>query len=299
VSDLVFVTAAAPGPTARRAALLASGLRRFGGRRSADPVWVMVPDHDAGYAPEETSRFREAGIRTVPFPLDPAEVALPFGTKVAAAAAAESHAGGTTGTLVWLDPDTLILSDPGEFVLSPGEALAYRPVHHRLIGPGPDGTLDPFWDLVFRFCGADPENRFPMITHVGEPIGPYFNAGSFAVDPGRGLLRIWRDRFRQACADPEFSDWLERDALYAVFLHQAIWTGILLAELDRREMRELNPGINYPLHLHHEVPPERRPGRIDELTTVRYEDLLESPGWRDLPIGPELRAWLGDRLPSG
>jgi len=294
--DLIVVTLAVPGSTATRAALLAASLREFGGRLVGAPVRLMVPKHRQGFGLRERQAVADVGVTIVPFSIDRDAEAFPFAAKVAAAAAAEERFAATTHRLAWLDVDTLILGEPAGLVIPGGVALGYRPVHHRLIGPRPGHPPGPFWDLVYRTCGVNPGAVFPMTTHVGRQIGAYFNAGTFVVRPERGLLNTWWATFHDACRSPEFVAWCEKDDLYAIFAHQAIWTGVLLAALDRAEMQELGADFNYPLHLHHEIPVALRPDRIDDLTTVRYEDLLSGPGWRNLPFGDDLRAWLEQRL---
>ena len=295
--ELIVITLAVPGQTTRQAVLLAASLRRFGGRLAGIPVRLMVPEQRQGFDARDRQALADVDVEIVPFAIDRDAEAFPFAVKVAAAAVAEACFAAEAHCLAWLDCDTLILNEPAGMVLPGGVALGYRPVHHRLIGPGPGHPPGPFWDLVYRTCGADADAAFPMTTNVGERIGAYFNAGTFVVRPERGLLAAWWAAFHGACRSAEFVEWCEKDDRYAIFAHQAIWTGVLLAALDRAGMQELGPEINYPLHLHHEIPEALRPRHIDDLTTVRYEDLLSGPGWRGLPFGDDLRAWLEQRLP--
>jgi hypothetical protein len=96
---------------------------------------------------------------------------------------------------------------------------------------------------------------------------------------------------------PEFQTFYQKDNRYIIFMHQAVFTGVLLHELERSEMLELSPKINYPLHLHGEIPVERRPGDLSDLTTLRYEDIFDTGNWRaNLPIAEPLRSWLEAQL---
>jgi hypothetical protein len=132
-----------------------------------------------------------------------------------------------------------------------------------------------------------------MTTHTGEKTRPYFNAGTFVVRPKQNLLTRWREVFNQQYHQPEFQVFYEADEVYATFMHQAIFTGVLLQNLEPTEMRELSPKINYPLHLHADIPATLRPGTINDLTTLRYENTFSNPGWQEsFPIEEPLLSWL-------
>ena len=131
-----------------------------------------------------------------------------------------------------------------------------------------------------------------MVTHTGEQIHPYFNAGIYIIRPENGLLTQWRDLFLKWYQQPQFKAYYKKDQLYAIFIHQAIFTGILLRNLKPEEMSELSPKINYPLHLHDDIPVDQRPAAIDELVTVRYEQIFDEPDWMQLPFTKSLKNWL-------
>ena len=136
-----------------------------------------------------------------------------------------------------------------------------------------------------------------MVTHTGEEIRPYFNAGCYTTRPERGLLARWWGNFQSSYQASEFKAYYEGDRLYAIFMHQAVFTGTVMAEIGRGEMQALSPLINYPLHLHGEIPEDLRFRFIDDLVTARYENILEGSGWQEaLPISDELVSWLSSRL---
>ena len=81
----------------------------------------------------------------------------------------------------------------------------------------------------------------------------------------------------------------EKNELYSIFIHQAVLTGVILSSLKRDELHELPFTYNYPLHLYNEVPQDLRPGNIDELVTVRYEE----PGvLKTIPFQGPVKSWL-------
>jgi len=274
--------------SADRVIRLTRSVRDFAGPVAGAPVLCFSPE-DAASDPADRERIEAAGARVVPF-RRAGVPPLPFAAKAAAAAHAESDAGARL--VVWLDDDTLVVAPPA-FVLPDGIALACRPVHHRNIGVPAAEPLDPFWRRVFEVCGVPEGRDRTMVSHAGEAIHAYLNAGCFAVEARRGLLQAWRDRLAALPADPVLAEWCARSEPHAVFAHQALFTGVMLAALGPEEVLELGPEYNYPLHLHHQVPAECRPAGLDELVTVRCEDLLDVPR-HDLPLLDPLRDWLAE-----
>lgn len=300
IDSQTFVTIAIPGKTVPYVLMLAASLRDFGGTLADTSLWVFVPENLGILATQESEKLAAFNATIVPCVIDEEILKFPFGLKVQVAALAEQKLAGKTELLTWLDSDTLILSDPHELSLVKGKILGYRPVHHRLIGPAWDEPLDPFWLELYQICGISTESSFSMHTYTGEKIRPYFNAGAFTLRPQKGLLSRWWQIFQQLYQAPAFTAFYEQDSRYAIFMHQAVFTGVLLQTLKREEFQELSPQINYPLHLHHEVPTRLRPKTINELITVRHEDIFQHPDWqKKLPINEPLLSWLkaqiGDR----
>ncbi len=293
----IFISQIYPGRSISRTLLLLTSLREFGGKQADCPVWIFYPEILGDPGEKESIRLRELGAEIIPCDGEQDVLSFPFGAKVQAAATAEKLAAGKTELVIWLDEDTLILAEPDEFRLPSGISLGYRPVHHKLLGISWDQEPDPFWRLIYQYCQASPEDDFPMVTHVGEKIHPYFNAGVFVVRPELGILKQWWKVFEECFRAAPFQPFYEKNELYAVFLHQALFTGILINLLDRGEMQLLNPAINYPLHLHHDIPPDLRAKRIDDLVTVRYENSFSDPDWQqNFPISQELKGWIRDQL---
>ncbi|MBN1661410.1 MAG: hypothetical protein JXA93_23665 [Anaerolineae bacterium] len=291
----------------REAILLADSIRTFGGGLARAPLWWFVPkylaqdgarvDRDLSVGAQE--RLLALDVELIPFEIDVEVARFFFATDLTAAALAEERAGGQTEQLAWLCANTLVLREPGAFMLGEGKQVGYRPVHHTNVGSRYGEVPDAFWSAVYRCCKVPREKLFPMVTHVDQvAIRPYFNAGHLVVRPERGLLRAWRGRFFAVYRTDEFKALYQADRRYVIFVHQAILSGVLLACLDRDEMQEMPGTYNYPLHLYAEDGTSERPSRLEELVTCRYED------WDDLaslsmPAGDEYRAWLEGRLGWG
>ena len=296
MNPLIYTTLAIPGKSAQAVIMLAQSIRDFAGELADSPFWILVPEDRNTFSENERAGFSKLDIQIKPFSIDPEVIKFPFAAKIVAAAEAEELAQGQAELLCYLDQDTLVLQEPIEFLLPEEKLLGYRPVHHKLIGPAWNEPIDPLWELVYRECAVPEDHLFRMETHVGEAIRPYFNAGMFIIRPEVGLLAQWQDSFLRLFRNPEFTAYYEKDSIYAIFIHQAIWTGVLLHALAPDQMQELSPRINYPLHLHRDIPDEIRPEAINELVTVRYENIFDQPGWQELPIVDPLKSWLEARL---
>jgi hypothetical protein len=292
-NGVTFACPALSAGSARQAALLARSLRRFGGTLAASDFLALVPAGRRSIDEAASGALAAAGAGRVPFELPEEAARFPFGALAYAAAAAEEQLEGRSAVLAWLNPDTLVLAEPEEFRLAPGKVLAYRPVHHLLIGSPYDEPLDPFWRLAYERCGVASSAVFPMVTCAdARRVRPYFNAGLLVVRPEARILRCWRDAFASHYDAPELSTFCERDERYRIFAHQVLLSASVLAVADKMALHELPDRYNYPLHLHESYESARRPTSVGELITCRYESLSDWP-WRETIDVPEPYAsWL-------
>ena len=288
-----FITLAYPGTSVSNTLMLIASIRTFGGTLVDSPVWVLFPKTLGDFSENERVQFKDLDAKLIPYDVEDKALKFPFTARVQAAAIAEEISIGKTELLTWLDSDTLVITEPAEFILHPGKALGYRPVHHKLLGLAWGEELDAFWTLVYQHCQVPKQKEFPMMTHAGERIRPYFNAGTFVVRPERGILSQWWRVFQSCYRHTDFLSFYEKDRRYAIFMHQAVFTGVLLSMLEPKEMQELSPGINYPLHLHQDIPPNLRANHISDLVTVRYENIFNELEWqKEFPILEQLVGWI-------
>ena len=139
---LVFVLLISSVDEERQAKILIDGIRQFGGKYNSCPVYVFLGDtlKTKGNLLDERDIFL--------FPLEKDESLPPFlfSYKIQAMAQAEKLVTGKTGTLVWLDPVSLIINQPDELELKPVKEAAIRPVFLKNnVGLSPDSPVDKFW----------------------------------------------------------------------------------------------------------------------------------------------------------
>jgi hypothetical protein len=294
MEKLIYTCVSTVSDLDRRVPILAASIRTYAGALSDYPIWVLVAEQEDAIPAKTRNRLSDLGVRLVPFTIDSTVREFPFATLVRAAAFAESQAAGKTELLAWMLADTIVINEPKHFLLDEDKNLGYRPVHHTLIGSIYEEPIDSFWELVYSKCNVHEDRIFPMRTHVDHnTIRPYFNAGFLIAKPENGLLQSWWNRFQKLYLDPDFEDCYKKNRLYIIFIHQAVLAGVVLSDMELKELQELPFSYNYPLHLYSDSPEEHRPQYIGDLVTARYE---EPETLENVPIEEPLKSWLAEQL---
>ena len=280
------------------AVLLAASIRDYAGSFADAPIWFFVPKYGEQLATATRNKLDSLSVRLVPLEFDKEVLRFPLAHYPLMAAAAESLAKGTTDFLVWLGTNTIVLQEPAAFVLPDGRNVGYRPVHHTNVGSPYDTPLDPFWTLVYEWCNVPEDHIFPMKTHVeGATIRPYFNAGCLITRPENGLFAAWRNTFFAIYRQSSLQEFYQNDERYAIFIHQAVLSGIILRMFTLDEMYELPFTYNYPLHLHTEDITTYRPSTLEECITVRHEGFYRDSSWAEkMPAQEPLKQWFAQHL---
>lgn len=273
-----------------RVRALIDSIRSFGGALSACPILLFESTPGAG----DPWRGGEAGIKVLPLIVPEALEHYPLSAKVCACARAEDRAREAgLQSLIWIDPDCLVVNPPVLFDLGQGFDTAVRPVHIRNVGLPAGAALDGYWQEVYRAVGVHDTSAVVETFVDAERIRAYFNTHAFAVDMGKRLLREWYEVFSALVGDEDFQSGPCRDERHQVFLHQAVLSALLAAGLDWDRIRILPPEYNYPYNLHESVPAACRARALNDLVTVVYEGRSIDPAAvGDLEIREPLRSWL-------
>jgi flavin reductase (DIM6/NTAB) family NADH-FMN oxidoreductase RutF len=273
--------------------ILAASIREFGESLSDYPIWVLVPKSKENIENEMKKLFLSLNVDLIPLSTKE-EPKFPFINQVLAAANAESLAKGKAKLLAWLGSNTIIFNEPKYFLLDNDKILGYRPVHHTNIGSFYNEPIDRFWELIYQKCNVSEEQIFPMKTHVDHnELRPYFNAGCLIIRPEKGLLQSWWSSYKELYNDQYFKEFYDKNYLYAIFIHQAVLSGVILSTLERNELYELPFDYNYPLNLYYNCPFTYRAKDVNNLITVRFEDLGEL---NKVPIQDPLKSWLANQI---
>lgn len=297
--NLLFASVVLPTESSQmNAVLLAASIREFGGSLAHVPIYFFVPEYGEQLTLATRDKLDSLNVRLVPVTLNEQVLRFPLAHYPLMAAAAESLAQDTADFLVWLGTNTIVLQEPVAFMLPNGKNLGYRPVHHTNVGSPYGMLLDSFWKLVYEYCNVPEDRIFPMKTHVdGATIRPYFNAGCLITRPEKGLFTKWRNTFFAIYQENSLQKLYQKDERYAIFVHQAILSGIILSMYTPEELYELPCGYNYPLHLHAEDITDSRPSKIEQCITIRHEGFYRDPSWAEkIPAHEPLKQWLAKHL---
>lgn len=296
--SFLFATYVYSERSEKSAFLLIESIRAFSRTFCDRPIWCLVPKDDFNISERVRIRFEDLNVKTIPFKSLSNIEDFPFADLVAAVGHAEYLALNEVEYLAWLNPNSIILHEPTEFLLSEEIKFGYRPVHHTLIGSLFDDPPDEFWSLIYDYCEVHYDSVFPMKTHVdNKVIRPYFNAGCHVTRPKTGLLKIWEEKFFEIYQKNPVQQFYEQDNRYKVFLHQAVLTGIILSNLEKEEIFEFSQSYNYPLHLFNEDVNENRPLNLNNMITIRHEGFFEDPHWRNtIHLGDSFKEWISAKL---
>ena len=294
---MIFACFAAGKKDASRALLLAESIRTFAGEYSSLPFLMMLLQDNDSLTETQRALIEHLDVELHTFEIDPSAAGFPFAGKVAASAAAEIRSGERASQLVWMDSGTLVVNPVDQMLHPRGISLGYRPVDHLLIGSPYDEPIDSFWDFIYESCGVSKDDIYPMVTSTDQvKMRPYINAGMLVVRPEDELLQRWRDTFLEIFQDRQVLKFYEADQLYRIFIHQAVLAGCVIAGYRQEETLELPHEINYPLHMHAQYPPRRKPAALNQLVSFRYERFFSKPGWLDsIQVDPPLVDWLKQR----
>lgn len=279
--------------------LLISSIRKFAGKYSQSPIWVVTTKKNIEIPSKMIDFFNSKNVTVINLEVKSDIIKLPFIGFTQAAAKAESLAKGETNFLIWLGANSLVINEPKEFILADGINLGFRPVHHTLIGSLYDKPLDAFWEMIYQKCNVDENKVFPMKTHIdGNTLRPYINSGFLIVRPEKQFLQTWAEHYKDIIFDEEIVEFFRKDELYAIFTHQAVLSSLFLTEYEKEETHKLPFEYCYPIHLFHESLETLQPNSINQMITLRlYIDKLLEPEWRaSIPIEEPLKKWLENRL---
>lgn len=293
MDKLHFVTLAVQPYWTQQTILLLQSLRSFGGEFADAPVSAYTPAPVSSLPQDVISLFNQLSAQILPFEIPTPVANFPLGFIPFAAGQAELDLVGQTEQLAWVLPDTVFVSTPACFILPNGKQFGYRPVHHANIGSDFAHPPDGFWSFILEHCHVPEAHIFPMETCTRDKIlRPYVNAGVLITRPENRLLQSWRDHFSAALEHDDLKPLLE-NRRNAIFLHQAILSGVMIQVFPPNTLYELPETVNYPLHLHHEYPPDHAPRTLNDLITFRYETVDElREGISKISLSSDLKDWL-------
>ena len=290
--QMIFVSAARSPYGRGCLRMLIDGLRVFGGEVGKSPFWIFDPE------PDKMLCKSLEGERVEVFPLHVPEAIRHylFANKVSGCAQAEAMMAGKVGSLVWIDPNCLVVNPPVLYDLGEAYGAAVRPVHIRNVGLSVTEPVDAFWWGIYKAVGVQDIEMTVQSFVDQQTLRAYFNSHAFAVNPSSGLMQRWLEGFQMLVCDREFQNSGCQDERHQIFLFQALLSALLVTSIDQQRIRILPPTYNYPYNLQQSLAPERRVKVLNELVSFAYEDKPVDPAVvNDIGIEEPLRSWLLSR----
>jgi hypothetical protein len=199
-------------------------------------------------------------------------------------------------TMIWMDPESLVLAPPDGLVLPRGAAVALQPVFLlNKVGVPAGEAFPPYWKRILDEVGVDPAT-VPTVHAVVDdrPIRFYVNCGVIAYRPSRRLGEGWARALTALLSDPAYRALATADGPHAVFLHQAVLSAVLCARTRPSERRWIPISHGYPLNLADRVPAAKKVARLNDVVCLLYDNAWDQdPGWLSrVPVDEPLRGWL-------
>jgi hypothetical protein len=312
--SLRFVACVEAGPLEEKGRLMVRSIRRFGGRWSGAPIDTFAPRAGRPIADETRSFFEAHGVTHHDEVLNADFDDYGFGNKIFAAARAEEMA--AEDFVVFLDTDTVILSEPATLLLPDGVDAAVRPVdfhrwreppdgdprwrtrHRQASSTGAGDQNDGYWMRMYDLCGVTAR---PFLETVCDRvrIRAYANSGLVAARRSAGVFAHWRRDFLTLTA----ADHLPRggNTPYDIHYMDQLSLAVTLARIWDRVLL-LDGRYNYPLIGRHLLAEPLRSARLDELVHVHYHSYFHIDGFLASVKPPierdgEVVGWLERHLP--
>jgi hypothetical protein len=198
-----------------------------------------------------------------------------------------------TKSLVWIDPNCLIVQPPLLFELGDLFDAAVRPVHIRNVGLTVTDPLDEYWRGIYSVIGVDDIQGTVDSFVDNQRLRSYFNSHAFSINPALGIMRRGYDKFEALVRDLDFQERACKDDLHQIFLFQATLSVLLATSISSNSLRILPPTYNYPYNLQARIPSEKRASAVNDLICFTYEDrVIEPDAVTDIQIHEPLRSWL-------
>jgi hypothetical protein len=310
VPDVAFVLVAERGSLEWQALLLVDSIRRWCGRLSSAPVYVVSPRPERRPRPAVLAALEKMGAEYV----DSVRNQDPSGYGTVNRIVAGAYIERTTDheVLVVLDSDTLFLREPEALTLDGNVDAAARPVDViGLSSTGPDDPREAYWQAICRIAGIHRDALPTMTSFAGDRFVAQYNGGLVSVRRGAGILESTEAIFFEAMAaglrpnrlregfrtgaGPVPANVAKLWGSSQVALTVAVWS-------RTRRVVVLPPTYNVPLHRLDRMP-DGMTAAFATAVHVHYHWLLD-PGEpldplrarSDSPLNPEQRSWLTTAL---
>ena len=235
---------------------------------SKTSITILFPkDHKDIYE----NRFVDSSVKLIDLDIPYLLFECPFMDKLYAASIYEK----LVGKFVWIDVDSYFLQSMPKQSFT--HQIALNPVDIKNIGQTTINPIDDYWKLLLETININEDtytSRIIETTISKEHLYPYYNMGFVMISDNKYVFSLALDVFYKVMENKGINQFLEKSFLYAIFLHQVLFSLSVIKLYFDEEITMLPKHFNYPLHLQHK---DREPVELDKLYHFRYDDFFNKP----------------------
>jgi hypothetical protein len=294
--SLAFIACVERGYLEDETKLLCRSIRRYAGRYRDVAIYTFQPRRGMEISANTLSVLHELGVTHITETLNTEFDDYAIGNKIFTCAWAEEHL--TEDILVFLDSDTVIVSEPGELELPREFECAVRPCNRwegGISSAGPGDANEAYWERLYHACSQTTE---PFVETVVDrrQVRAYFSAGIIAVRRRAGLWGEWKRHFEKLMAAGLVPDDKRR-------VRQMDEISLALTLSRNFEcVRILDGRYNYLIYRRSELCSPYREAQLEDLVHIHYISKFSIPEYLRQALPPfdqssEILEWLEQYIP--
>jgi len=246
--------------------LLVSTIREFGGKYKDIPIVSYQPRKSKRISKDTIKFFEQNNVEFIDIELNNKYPNYSLANKPLVCAHRESKT--SAETLVFLDSDVLIYSEPNElFEFQDGDVIL-RPVDSKNIGTNNKSDKNLlYWNNVYQILDIN-IRRYVTTTVTNDRILEYYNSGHISTLTKNRLFNRWLENFNKVM-EKGFKPVLPN------FIEQSIFS----ATVSQMELnvKHLGKGYNYPLHNVDKIKnPNYSVSDTDQIVSAHYHLIFKS-----------------------
>ncbi|MBW4516565.1 MAG: hypothetical protein KME11_15250 [Timaviella obliquedivisa GSE-PSE-MK23-08B] len=221
---ITFVCCVESGPLEVQTVRMIESLRRWGGKFANAPMIAVTPRFGPPLTHATQAAFDRLQVQHLRFQSHNQYIWFNFINKPSALLAAEQHS--TTEAICWLDSDLLIVGEPSELILQPGEDFLACASDKNIGTAGADDPFDRFWQEIGRSVGINVDD-LPWVTTEQEhqKIRLYWNGGILVYRRSTGYAKDYLHMCEQML-DAQMIDHNSAEIGTGAFAHEQIAVGL-------------------------------------------------------------------------
>ncbi len=186
---------------------------------------------------------------------------------------------------IWIDVDSYFLKPFTGFIKEHG--ILVNPVDIKNVGLSTDQKMSPYFETCLKQFNLETttyQSNIFKTTITKESIYPYFNMGFVIIYDNKFIFKQALDAFYEVFNHPIISKLVSESYLYAIFLHQVLFSLSIIKSYFYDDIHVLPPYYNYPLHL---IKKDATPPDINLLQHFRYDTFFNHVDEDILKLLPE------------